>query len=468
MRTILYPTYSRFRRGLTRYLFIVSKNFICVPCVGPTSQRTDGSGSMMRASVALLCALALRGSALTPPARRNPGLSEPNSSAQSSSSADPKCVIWGCDCQFLADAFGQNTPKGAIGEWWDAEKCTAKPHASAVFGKVVPIAYNPPDQWAPGQGTPVRRCHCGSAYIVSASCCANRHPGHGCFRIAALQHRVLTERIVGIVHIHARKAGGTSLSTLARSLARLRGWKFHDSEGPRFGPELIAALQRAGWIVVSSFRDPVQRSLSAYDYENRFRGIRAISEDRRNYNNSIPILKWVATVKDVVNKPKDGVWSCCCDCFVGWYGSPMSTSMAHMFRSITGEVAPTELTAAINATEVPRLSHAADTVNQLDYLVEVGEGKTEQMQTSADFFIRAMMGGSTAAAHKVHLTHTLPYLAEYQVLSKSRLPYNVTLADVRALTVLNLRDSSLYRFAALRWATTHCAGVLTVPPGTAS
>jgi hypothetical protein len=432
---------------------------------------------MMRASVALLCALTLRGSALTPPARRNPGLSEPNSSAQSSATngLDPKkCVIWGCDCQFLADAFGgrTNTPKGAIREWWDAEKCTAKPHASAVFGQVVPIAYNPPDQWAPGQGVaPVRRCYCGSATVVSASCCADRHPGHGCFGIAALQHRVLTERVVGIVHIHARKAGGTSLSTLASSLARLRGWKYHDSEGPRFGPELIAALQRAGWIVVSSFREPVLRSLSAYDYENRFGGIRTISEDRRNYSNSIPILKWVDTVKDVVNNHKNtnrNVWHCCCDCFVGWYGSPMCTSMAHLFTTITGEVPPTELTAAIHAPEVPRLSHAADTVNQLDYLVEVGDGKKEQMQTSADFFIRAMMAGSTAAAHKVHLTHTLPYLAEWQVLSKSRLPYNVTLADVRALTVLNLRDSSLYRFAALRWATTHCAGVLTVPPGTAS
>jgi hypothetical protein len=94
--------------------------------------------------------------------------------------------------------------------------------------------------------------------------------------------------------------------------------------------------------------------------------------------------------KDGYN-PKGGVWGCCCGCFVGWYGSPMGTSMAQ-----AGEAAPTEVTAAI---EVPRLSHAGDAVNQLDHLVEVGGGKKTAMQTSAGSFIRAMLAGTQAGSN---------------------------------------------------------------------
>lgn len=110
----------------------------------------------------------------------------------------------------------------------------------------------------------------GTANLGSVFCCPK--PGHGCSRLSRLRQRVLSQKIVGIVHVHARKAGGTTMGSVLSSVVTELGWTLIHWEGHTVSPDLIRQLQMNGWLVVGTFRDPIDRIISSFNYEVRFGG----------------------------------------------------------------------------------------------------------------------------------------------------------------------------------------------------
>lgn len=140
--------------------------------------------------------------------------------------------------------------------------------------------------------------------------------GGTCACRAKLKTRVLGGGLRGVILIHARKAGGTTLRGWLTAASQLPEWKLGElmvTEGKCWRPELITALQNDGWIFVTSIRDPIRRAVSAFDYEGRWGGITKVHLEDRSLENSKSIGFW-----SVQNR--DGSWGCSSECFLKWLG----------------------------------------------------------------------------------------------------------------------------------------------------
>jgi hypothetical protein len=380
---------------------------------------------------------------------------------------DHVCAAWGCDCQFATDAYGLNvlgrlhgkkprTPvEDDVNKWWsENNRCAG---FEPTHGSVRAYNWSPlykADQWRP-EG--VKRCWCDpKQHWGSVHCCPK--PGLGCSKLEALRTRMVRGGIVGIIHFHARKAGGTSTSHFFESVAKEMGWKFHDFEGYRIGADTMDAAQRAGYLVVGSFREPVERALSAYDYEERWGGIAAIGEGERTYNNTVPIAKWVHKwINESMTYPAEShghahekLWSCCCNCFVGWWGTTSKSTLSKVVgRVLDMQKANGGLPDVY--TSLPTLERAIAAVRKFDLLLEMGSSQVHNVNATVHKLLDIFGVSHTSQLRHEGMKQVQPYLNEWQVMSNGRLPYNVTDEEWSLMQRSNTEDSVLYRIAHAEW-----------------
>jgi hypothetical protein len=227
-------------------------------------------------------------------------------------------------------------------------------------------------------------------------------------------------------------------------------WQYISVEGWRFGPELIRHLRRDGWLIFGTFREPVERAISAYDYEIRWHGIATVPEVNRTYTKSRSISDWVSTefgAAHSLQQSERKLWECCCDCLTGWWGT--SSAQTTLSKVVLPEVLENLYTGPAT------LAKAIESVYEFDYLVEVGS-RAKGMVESIKELVGAFDLPATSGQAQHGMTLVTSWSAEWNVLSKHRLPYNVTREEWKLLELHNGNDSVVYHIAADEWAVKHC------------
>jgi len=112
---------------------------------------------------------------------------------------------------------------------------------------------------------------------------------------------------------HSRKAGGTSLHSWLRKM----GLQVKMAEGQAPPP---GKYSRPDTLMVTSLRDPVERAISSYNYEGRWRGAGRVPFKERTLSNSVTLRHWMDfTEKWLQRRNCMEVWWCAQNCFTRWF-----------------------------------------------------------------------------------------------------------------------------------------------------
>jgi hypothetical protein len=146
----------------------------------------------------------------------------------------------------------------------------------------------------------------------------------GCLPLidAFLEHAPLlpNPRIRRLFHLHARKAGGTSLGSWLARVAKEHRLAFEKNdtfEGPIMPKDF---KKRDDTLYFTSLRDPVSRAQSSYVYEGRW----AARYGNRTATNGRNFSKWIedsrchAQPRPTPAHRKNRVWGCSTNCFAKW------------------------------------------------------------------------------------------------------------------------------------------------------
>lgn len=129
------------------------------------------------------------------------------------------------------------------------------------------------------------------------------------------------QNITRIYHAHTRKAGGTSIFRLLKTVANAWNWTYVHREGTIMEPPT-----RQDTLYVTHMREPVSRIISDYQYEARWDCKEMIRNKSAvfSYDNE---KSFEQDIQDIVDKKRplwgsnpNKLWRCVEQCYLRWYG----------------------------------------------------------------------------------------------------------------------------------------------------